>query len=119
MQVLVLLLLLFAGGEVSSFASAGPCIGNSIVKKVSFENPLGLSSAQKGKLNRVLMNRCFDGPDGASLSEAIYQQLWEFGYKKLFVHDPIIRVLGKNLRPAPVSVTIDFALGTSEGRKAR
>ena len=120
MQLVVLFALLALRGKGVNAAAPNLCDGDSVVKKVSFENPVGLSSAQEEKLNRLLMNRCFDRTEPDLLSEAVYKQLREFGYKTAAVDDPIVRVLDKNLFPAPVSVTIDFALvnpNRSKGNK--
>jgi len=83
---------------------------DSVVKKVSFENTVGLTPAEKSTLNRLLLARSFCQADGSPLSEAVYQQLCRFGYKHAYVQDPIVRVLDRNVRPVPVSVTIDFVL---------
>jgi len=103
--VLLFTLLSLATG---SFAACTD--GDSIVKKVSFENTAGLTSDQKSTLNKLLMDRCFYQADGDELSEVIYRQLHRYGYNKTYVQAPIVRVLNRSIRPSPVSVTIDFVL---------
>ena len=91
--------------------------GDSIVKKVSFENAGGLTSEQKSTLSHLLMGRCFYHADGSLLGEAVYRQLRRFGYRNVFVEDPIIRVLDRSVRPSPVSITVDFVLTNPDGVK--
>jgi hypothetical protein len=100
MQLVVLFALLAFGREGASASSSTNCDGDSIVKKVSFENPAGMSSLQQEKLRQLLMKRCFDRANASLLGEAVYKQLREFGYKTAAVDDPIVRVLDKNLYPA-------------------
>lgn len=107
-------LLLIALLSVATGTSPACNDGDSIVKKVSFENPVGLTSGQKARLNELLMARCFYQADGSALSEVVYRQLLRFGYKHAYVQDPIIRVLDRSVRPLPVSVTIDFVLKYSD-----
>lgn len=112
----LLFVLLFVSGDAAVATHTPPgCQGDSIVKKVSFENPVGLTSEQKASLNELLMARCFYRADGSSLSEAVYRELRRFGYKGAYVQDPIVRVLDRSVHPLPVSVTIDFVL-TSPNR---
>ena len=116
----LLFALLFVGGDAPVAIHTPPgCQGDSIVEKVSFENPAGLTFEQKASLNELLMARCFYRADGSSLSEAVYRQLRRLGYKSAYVQDPIVRVLDRSVHPLPVSVTIDFVLTTSDraGRK--
>ena len=111
-------ILLFALLSAATGTSPACTGGDSIVKNVSFENPVGLTLEQKAKLNELLMARCFYRADGSSLSEAVYRQLLRFGYKGAYVQDPIVRVLDRSVLPLPVSVTIDFVL-TSPDRTGR
>jgi hypothetical protein len=116
----LLFALVFVGGGVPVAAHTAPgCPGDSVVRKVSFENTSGLPSTQIAKLNKLLMGRCFSQADGGTLSEAVYHQLRAFGYRKVFVQDAIIRVLDRNLQPSPVSVTIDFVLTNPDGTKRK
>ena len=111
-------ILLFVLLSVTTGNSPSCNDGDSIVKKLSFENPVGPTLEQKAKLSELLRARCFYRAEGSSLSEDVYRQLCRFGYKHAYVQEPIIRVLDHNVRPFPVSVTIDFVL-TSPDRVGR
>ena len=116
----LLFVLLFVSGDAPVATHTPPgCQGDSVVKKVSFENTEGLSSTQLTKLNKLLMRRCFYQADGDTLTEAVYHQLRAFGYRNVYVQDAIVRVLDRSLQPSPVSVTIDFVLTNPDGTKRK
>jgi hypothetical protein len=99
----------------SVFATAqSPQSCDSVIKKIAFENTSGLSKGQQAELSKLLMGRCFQREHPGVLSEAIYEQLRKWGYKRPTVYDPDkgadIRVLDSNVHPSPVAVTIDFRL---------
>ena len=84
--------------------------GDSIVRRVSLEDTVGLTSAQKSTLHSLWIDQCFYREHGDKLGEAVYRQLRKWGYTKAYVQDPIIRVLNRSSNPSSVSVTIDFVL---------
>lgn len=107
--VLLLTLMSIATG------SAATCrTGDSIVRKISFENTAGLTFDQKSTLTKLLIDRCFYQADKETLSEVVYRRLQQYGYRKAYVQDPIVRVLNWNVHPLPASVTIDFVTGNRD-----
>jgi hypothetical protein len=115
MKTGLLIALLFVVRSATVSAQSSPdCHGDSVVKKVSLENATALSSKQRTSLNRLLLGRCLDHNDGGPLGHAVYHQLQEFGYKRVYVQDPIVRVLGRSRHPFPVAITIDFVVTAPE-----
>lgn len=82
MNVLLLLTLM----SVATGGSA-TCQGDSIVRKVSFENTAGLTFDQKSTLTKLLIDRCFYQADKETLTEVVYRQLQQYGYPKAYVQD--------------------------------
>lgn len=114
----IALLLAILSGTVSA---QGPRKCDSVVKKVSLENPTGLTPEQRNSLQKLLVGRCFHREDPSVLSKAVYDQLRRWGYKRPTVIDPDkghdIRVLDDSLHPSPIAVTIDFRLSGLDFKK--
>jgi hypothetical protein len=112
---------LFVLLSVAATAQGSPTC-DSVVKKVAFENTTGLTTKQVSSISKLLVGRCFKREHPQVLSEAIYRQLREWGYKQPTVIDPDkgrdIRVLNATAIPSPVAVTIDFRVsGFDDFRK--
>lgn len=116
--VCIAVLLAFSS-EMPAAQSSQRC--DSVVKKVSFENPAGLTGRQRASLTKLLVGRCFQREDPSVLSQAVYDQLRRWGYKQATVIDPDkagdIRVLDANRHPSPVAVTLDFRLTGSDSKR--
>jgi hypothetical protein len=96
--------------NVEARASDAPCHADAVVSKVSFENTGGLSPNQQMSLRKLLLGRCFYRRDDVKLSEAVYNQLRGWGYRRATVYDPLVRVLDQKSHPSPVAVVIDLRL---------
>jgi hypothetical protein len=110
---IICLCLLFSAGlsmNVTARTSESPCIADAVVSKVSFEYTTGLSPKRQTSLTNLLLGRCFDRRDDVKLSEAVYNQLRAWGYRRATVYDPLVRVLDSKSHPSPVAITIDFRL---------
>ena len=115
MNVLVLLTLM----SIATGCAATCQTGDSIVTKLSFQNTAGLTFDQKSTLTKLLIDRCFYQADKETLSDVVYRQLQQYGYRKAYVQDPIVRVLNWNVHPLPASVTVDFVTGNRESPRRK
>lgn len=80
-----------------------------VVKNVWFESTNGLSSEQLQKLHNLVEGRCYDSVDSVSVSKYVYDQLRQWGYRKVEVYDPAkLQVLDDSVHPALISFVIDF-----------
>ena len=110
MNVLLLVTLM----SIATGCAATCNTGDSIVRKISFENTAGLTFDQKSTLTKLLIDRYFYQADKETLSDVVYRQLQQYGYRKAYVQDPIVRVLNWNVHPLPASVIIDFVTGNRD-----
>ena len=80
-----------------------------IVKKVWFESASGLTSEEIQKLHNLVEGRCYDPAQPSFLSTAVYDELRQWGYRKIEVYDPDkFQILDKNVHPSPITFVIDF-----------
>lgn len=80
-----------------------------IVKKVWFESASGLTSAQLQKLHSLVEGRCYDPAKPDAVSKYVYDQLRQWGYRKVKVNDPDrFQVVDESVHPSPVTFVVDF-----------
>ena len=109
-KMLVMKAVLFAitfmvlSGFVATAQTSPAC--DSVVSNITFENTSGLKPEQRASLEGLLMGRCFQREHPDVLTEAVYRQLLDWGFKQPTVYDPdhghSIRVLDGKATPTPV-----------------
>ena len=82
---------------------------NFVIKKVWFESASGLTSEQLQKLHNLVEGRCYDPAEPSSISNAVFDQLRQWGYRKAKVYDPDkFRVVDQSVHPSLIALVVDF-----------
>ncbi|HEX8896659.1 MAG TPA: hypothetical protein VF783_25315, partial [Terriglobales bacterium] len=109
MQRLGLIAAVFVAFSTLSLSGQGQNGCNFAVQKVRYESAGGLTSEQREKLRDLVIGQCYDPARPGPVGEYIQEQLRQWGYRKIDVHDlEKFQVLDDSVRPSLITLFIDL-----------